>query len=338
MQTNGLVILTNTNSTTVLLLEAVRTIPPLRSLMRAAQHGIVRHGMLAISRVAPRWALKHAQTMFSTPPRFGHSVQERRLMDGASRLDISTPNGNLAAWRIGPIDAPAIILCHGWGGRGAQLRGFVTPLLNDGYQVVFFDHLGHGMSDGQQAALVDFWQGLEAVWDALIDHGIRVHGMVSHSLGGAAVASALRRSLTRKHVNAPAPRVVLIAPPASLIRYSRMFARYVGITERVRRAMQWRFEQRYGIPWEEFELPHSVATIDAPALIIHDRDDRETRFEGGVALARTWPGARLHATDGLGHRRILRDRVVISHTIDFLAGRVEFTRPIDTESQPAPIY
>ena len=77
------------------------------------------------------------------------------------------------------------------------------------------------MSDGRQVALVDFWHGLEAVWDTLVDQGIRVHGMVGHSLGGAAVASTLRRSLTRKHVNAPAPRVVLIAPPASLIRYSR---------------------------------------------------------------------------------------------------------------------
>ena len=102
--------------------------------------------------------------------------------------------------------------------------------------------------------------------------------------------------------------------------------------------MQWRFEQRYGVGWEEFELPHSVETIDTPALFIHDRDDQETRFEGGMALARTWPGARLHATNGLGHRRVLRDSAVINHTIDFLSDRVEVRRPKEEGLQPAPMY
>jgi pimeloyl-ACP methyl ester carboxylesterase len=276
--------------------------------------------------------------MFITPPRFDHSALERKLIASAVAVPIDTPYGRIAAWRVGDLSAPAVVLCHGWGGRGAQLRGFVAPLVNAGYQVVFFDHLGHGMSDGRQAALVDFWRGVEAVWDALIDRGITVHGMVSHSLGGAAVASALRRSLTRKHINAPTPRVVLIAPPASLIRYSKMFARYIGITERIRRAMQWRFEQRYGVSWEEFELPQSVESIVAPALFIHDRDDRETKFDGGLALAKTWPGARFVATSKLGHRRILRDSTVIHHAIDFLADRVEFRSAIETTDTPAPIY
>ncbi len=210
--------------------------------------------------------------------------------------------------------------------------------------MVLFDHIGHGHSDGQQAALVDFWRGLESVWDALIDRGVAVHGMVSHSLGAAAVGSALRRSLIRRHIEAPMPRVVLIAPPASLIRYSYLFARYLGIPERVRRAMQWRFEQRYGVAWEEFELPHSVSTITAPALFIHDSDDRETRLAGSIALASTWPDARLHATNGLGHRRILRDRTVIQNTVDFLTDQVEFQRPIGMRpigidhGQPAPLY
>jgi pimeloyl-ACP methyl ester carboxylesterase len=216
-------------------------------------------------------------------------------------------------------------------------------LIEADYQVVLFDHLGHGLSAGRQASLIDFWRGIEAVWDHLSDRGIVVRGMVAHSLGGAAVASALRRSLTRKHIEAPSPRVVLIAPPASLIRYSHLFARWLGISEQVRGAMQWRFEQRYGVSWEEFELPHSVDHIQAPALLIHDHDDRETRFEGGLALARAWPDARFHATNGLGHRRILRDKNVIQSTVDFIADRVEFQHPPaacerSAYAEPAPLY
>jgi pimeloyl-ACP methyl ester carboxylesterase len=326
------------NSTLVRLFAHVFTLPSWRKVRAGAQLALTRTRFGVMSRFAPRHALAEAQSLFITPPRFQHSHAEQKLIASATAIPINTPFGQLAAWRVGDPSAPAIVLCHGWGGRGAQLRGFVPPLVASGYQVVFFDHVGHGFSDGRQAALVDFWRGLEAVWDALLDRGVNVHGMVAHSLGGAAVASALRRSLTRKHINAPVPRVVLIAPPASLIRYSKMFARYVGITERIRHAMQWRFEQRYGVSWQEFELPHSVAGIRAPALFIHDKTDRETKFEGGLALASTWPDARFVATDKLGHRRILRDAKVINHTIDFLKDRVEFQRPTAIGTGPSPLY
>ncbi len=324
------------NSTTV------RFIKP-KIMWGTLQALMTRAGMQIVSAVAPRIALKTALDQFITPPRFAHSAAEKRLLADAEALHIATPFGALAAWRLGDASRPAVLMSHGWGGRGAQFRAFVPSLLDAGYQVVLFDQHGHGLSEGRQASLIDFWRGLEAVWDHLADKGIAVHGMVAHSLGGAAVGSALRRSLTRRHTGAPLPRVVMIAPPASLIRYSRLFARWLGISEPIRSAMQWRFEQRYGVNWEEFELPHSVSGIRAPALFIHDRDDRETRFDSGLALARVWPEARFYATHGLGHRRILRDHAVIQNTVDFLTGRVEFQRPPaagdrSVYAEPAPLY
>jgi pimeloyl-ACP methyl ester carboxylesterase len=300
-------------------------------------HWLSRLGMQSLSLVAPREALKRAASLFMTPPRFPHSAAELRLIETAREKRLTTPIGSIVTWRIGEAHRPAVLFSHGWGGRGAQFRAFVEPLVSAGYQVVLFDHLGHGMSDHRQAALVDLWRGIEAVWDDLADDHVRVEGMIAHSLGGAAVGSALRRHLSRKHVSLPAPRVVLIAPPASLIRYSKMFARYIGIPERIRRAMQWRFEQRYGVGWDEFELPHSVASIKAPALFIHDEDDRETAAAGSRALAATWPDARLLITHGLGHRRILRSKEVIASTVAFLRNSREFERPIENRSV-APLY
>lgn len=310
------------------------------SHLQHAQHALQRTAMYALATIAPRAALARALDLFITPPRYPFSVAELKLLDAARAKTVSTPYGDIATWRIGEPHRPAVVLCHGWGGRGAQLRAFVNPLLAAGYQVALFDHLGHGKSQHQRAALVDFWRGLEAVWDDLIDDGIPVHGMIAHSLGGAAAASACRRSLARRHVHAPAPRVVLIAPPASLIRYSRMFARYVGLPERVRRAMQWRFESRYGVSWEEFELPQSVNTIKAPALFIHDTDDRETKHAGSLALAQTWRDARLLTTSGLGHRRILASKEVISAAVDFLQDVCEFPLPPAnvTAESVAPLY
>jgi pimeloyl-ACP methyl ester carboxylesterase len=98
--------------------------------------------------------------------------------------------------------------------------------------------------------------------------------------------------------------------------------------------MQEGFERRLGRPWRDFELPQSVARIVAPALVIHDEEDREVAFSGGAALARAWPGARLVRTRGLGHRAILRGPGVVADTLDFLADRVVFPAPFE---QPAPI-
>jgi len=41
--------------------------------------------------------------------------------------------------------------------------------------------------------------------------------------------------------------------------------------------------------------------------VLHDRRDAEVPFAHGAALAAAWPGAALRPSDGLGHRRILRD-------------------------------
>lgn len=302
-----------------------------------------RAGMAVASKIAPRFAVKQAVEKFLTPPRFVRPLTETRLLANAAPFLVGTPNGNIAAWRFGNVNDPIVLLSHGWGGRGAQFRNFVQPLLDDCYQVVLFDHLGHGESDGRDSSLVMFWRGLEAVQAHLAGEGHAVFGLVSHSLGGAAVGCALRSHGRRTPF---AHKAVMIAPPSSLIGYSNVFAHYMGITERIRHAMQWRIEQRYGVAWRTFELPDAVNTITTPALIIHDHDDRMVPIESGMAVARAWTNARFHATRKLGHQRILRNREVVQHTIDFLSDRVKFQRPPALGEraaycevpQPAPLY
>jgi pimeloyl-ACP methyl ester carboxylesterase len=213
-----------------------------------------------------------------------------------------------------------VLLSHGWGGRGAQLRTFVRPLLDAGYQVAFFDHVGHGFSGGVVSTLVHFVEGLDAVARHLERDGARIAGVVGHSLGAAAIAAWLNGT-------GRAARAVLIAPPTSLERYSGHFARRLGIREPVRRAMQERFERALGREWKEFELPQSVAGVRAAALVVHDLDDREVSPRAGVALARAWRGARFLATRGLGHRGVLRDPEVARDVVDFIADRVVFPPP-----------
>jgi pimeloyl-ACP methyl ester carboxylesterase len=59
--------------------------------------------------------------------------------------------------------------------------------------------------------------------------------------------------------------------------------------------------------------------MTVPALIFHDRDDRDVPYAHGEEIAGAWPGAQLVPTSGLGHRAILRDPDVIRRTVTFLS-------------------
>src|SRR5450432_2750718 len=291
---------------------------------------------LAVSTVlAPRRAVDRAARLFSTPPRFAHTPLERDLLATGRGFVVDSTEGRVAAWRFGEGDRPAVILMHGWGGRGAQLRAFVPALVEAGYQAILFDHTGHGHSEGREASLVHFMKGLDAVARNVEAGGVKVAGIVAHSLGAAAATAWLNH--TRRGM-----RVVLIAAPTSLERYSGYFARRLGMAESIRRAMQQRFERRFGHRWDEFELPQSVARMNAHALVIQDADDRDVAAASGLALARAWHGARFLLTRGLGHRQILRDASVVADAVDFLLDRVQFAPPprrgeAFAYSAPAPI-
>ncbi len=279
-----------------------------------------RLSLAVTSALAPRTAVDQAARLFSTPPRFEHTARERELLALGTGYAVDTRYGPLAAWRFGRADRPIVLLVHGWGGRGAQLRAFVPVLVDAGYQVVIFDHVGHGYSEPRESTLVHFIAGIDAVVADAEGRGAKVVGVIGHSLGAAAAGSWLNR--TRREM-----RAVLIAPPTSVERYSGFFARKLGIPEPVRRAMQERFERSLGQHWSQFELPQAVADVRAQALVIHDAGDREVAQAGGIALARAWPGARFSATRGLGHRMILRDATVVRDAVDFLANEVEFAPP-----------
>jgi pimeloyl-ACP methyl ester carboxylesterase len=292
----------------------VRNLTPIAAIATLAWH---RLSLAVASVLAPEKAVDIAARLFSTPPRYPHTSGELELLATGQCFEVRLGSVTLAAWRFGGGERPAVVVSHGWGGRGAQLRSFVKPLVDAGYQVVLFDHAGHGLSGGGEATLVHFVQALEAVVDAVEAHGARVVGMIGHSLGSAAVAAWL-------NANGRELRAVLIAPPTSVERYSGFFARRLGLREPLRRAMQERIERRYGRRWQEFELPQSVANVRATALVVHDAEDDFVSIASGLALARAWRGARFVRTQGLGHRAVLRDAAVVRDAVDFIADRVVF--------------
>jgi pimeloyl-ACP methyl ester carboxylesterase len=122
-------------------------------------------------------------------------------------------------------------------------------------------------------------------------------------------------------------RLVLVAPVSNVMSGLDIFCRMAGVGPAVRAHMPRRVERVTRMAASQFDISARAAERDdlPPALVIHDATDKVLPFESGALVAAAWPGARLEATKGLGHNRILSDPGVISTTVAFLARQQSLT-------------
>ena len=210
---------------------------------------------------------------------------------------------------------PVVYLMHGWGGLGAQLGAFVTPLQDSGFRVVSFDAPAHGASDpgpsgpGRSHGL-EFGRALDAVAARFGP----AHTVVAHSMG------ALPALLAQLHGWLSTEQLVFLAPMRDLATHFDRFAEQIGMGPRVRRAMTAETERMVGYPVAGIDVLHLARQLPPVSLlVVHDRRDRETLHDDSVRLVDSWPGpARLISTEGLGHRRLLVDARVIRDVVGFV--------------------
>jgi pimeloyl-ACP methyl ester carboxylesterase len=280
------------------------------------------------SLLLPEFAAGLAERLFLTPPKPRPSESAFFDFLDARASYVEHRGRHLASWRWGPADAPAVLLAHGWGGRASQMRAFVAPLLAAGYRVIAYDQPAHGMSEGRITGLPDFADALGAV----ARHHGGVHGIVAHSLGAAGAAIAVSRGLAPR-------RVVLLGAPSDFVGYTRQFARWHWMPERLRGLMQSAIEERFGVTMAELELARLAPRLRTPALLIHDLRDPVAPWSQGAQVARAWPGARLLTTEGLGHGRILESGAATRAAADFISGKSDIA-PLAAPAlpNPAPLY
>jgi pimeloyl-ACP methyl ester carboxylesterase len=123
-----------------------------------------------------------------------------------------------------------------------------------------------------------------------------------------------------------AAAAVFVGPAADLDGPATRFTATLGFSREVGEAMRRRIEAHAGQPFAAFDVTALAPALAAPLLVIHDRADGEVPWQHGRAIAHAWRGAGLLMTDGLGHRRILRDRDVVAAAVAFLAARTEERR------------
>ncbi len=273
--------------------------------------GLLRLALGAIQRLWPALAVRAASALFLTPLPPKWINRGKAWGQGWRRETWPFENTTLTVYALwGAPESAVALLAHGWGGHAGQMRPLAEALAAQGLRPVIVEMPGHGHSAGWQSTMPQFARAIDYVSARLRQQGDTVRVLVAHSLGASAGAYALARAL-------PVERLVLLAPAASPPAYTHLFAQVFGLSERTRAAMQRRIEAREAILMPLFEAGAVGPAIAVPTLVVHDRNDTINCFADGQAYADAVAGSQLLATEGLGHRKLLKDEQVIARVAAF---------------------
>jgi pimeloyl-ACP methyl ester carboxylesterase len=271
---------------------------------------VLKLAMRILSKLYPPLAAKIGLMLFLTPPRHGatKNKREKELRSRAATSSVETPTTPVSVYVWGK--GPAVLLAHSWGGRGTQLGAFVDVLVPLGYKVVAFDGPAHGSSPGQRTDMIEFSAAINAVEK---QHG-PLYAVIGHSFGAATSLLCIRSFKLR------AKKLVLIGCIAHGQWAIETFGEVLGLDRAVVERMQSILEERHShsLKWKALAMPEMARDSDIPLMIVHDVDDKEVPYDHAMAIHAMVPSARLIATRGNGHRRIVRDPEVIRQVVQFL--------------------
>ncbi len=246
---------------------------------------------------------------FSAPPR----MTDLPVPAGGESFEVLAEGHAVRGmvWGEGPV----VYLMHGWGGRGSQFGALVEPLVEAGRRVVMFDAPNHGESEhGPSGARtsngMEFAKALDAVF---CEHG-PAEAVVAHSMGTISTYLALRFGWLGTE------RLVFVAPMVEFSSLLEQFRQALGFGPRTRRALDREVDEFVGLAVRDFDARVQAAQVEPrPTLVITDRGDRQTPYADVVDFAQSIE-APLITTEGLGHRKVLRDPEVVRTVVEFVTG------------------
>ena len=282
----------------------------------AWQLRLIRFGFQTLGRLFPGLAAKFAFRLFATPTvRAKHRTSDE-ILESARIFDVLYGKRILKGYAWGPREgAPTVLLVHGWNSRGTALRTFVPDLLERGYRVVAMDGPAHGHSDGKRTHLIDFAGGVRAMLNHLDD----VHGIITHSFGGASTVYALGHLLPERAIE----KLVLIGVPAKMTRVFEHSVRVLALPPNVARRFVEIPQRILGVSFEEFDTAAYKDRMNVnDILVIHDRTDAVVNFKSAEENYRELSRASLLVTEGYGHYRMMKNPDLIHAVVEFVDRRV----------------
>ena len=276
---------------------------------------MMRHTAQISQFLSTAFAAKIAWRWFLTPYPFKIPDRERPLEERFGAPTMYThPNGLKYPVHTLGSGPKKVLLVHGWGGRFTQFSALFAhleatqPHFLEEYTLIGFNALAHRGAEGKRTMMPEFGECMAQIQS---QYG-HFHAIIAHSLGcNAALYAQVDLGFTADHQ-------VLIAPPRLISGMVGLFCKAVGFNSKVHDRITANLKKVHGADFDSFSAPGLAAQNSIPALVFHDLNDNDTPIAMGRSVGEALVNGTYIETQGLGHRRILRDPGVLSQIADFV--------------------
>jgi pimeloyl-ACP methyl ester carboxylesterase len=264
-----------------------------------------------LEKLSPQKAAASVLQLFFTPYITHRKAERPAVFHKAEKL-FFTFNGNMvrgSKWTCNKQAAKTILICHGMNSCSYRFEKYVQLLLNNHFNVLAFDALGHGQSAGKYLNAVVYSEMIVQIENK---YG-PVDGIIAHSIAGMATTFAMERIKDEKK------KIILIAPAAETSSQVDIFFKMLHLSDSFRNFFNEEILRTRALPVSWYSSIRAVKNFNAPVLWIHDTDDNICPYKDTLDLQKeNLPHIKFITTNGLGHNKIHRDAKVQKMVMDFL--------------------
>jgi hypothetical protein len=192
-----------------------------------------------------------------------------------------------------------IYLTHGWSSKATDFTEIITALKNlDDVQIIAFDALGNGSSEGELSNLLLYVKPLEAI--------INTYGMpqilIGHSLGVMANVVALKEFQEQPEL------LISITPVAKLEQNFTGMMNHAGVSPEKQVSWFNAFEDNYKFPVRYFDMK-TLYELSASTkhIVFYDEQDELLPYVQLAEFLKQQPQIITEAFNGAGHYKILKE-------------------------------
>lgn len=202
-----------------------------------------------------------------------------------------------------------ILICHGWADTTQSMQTIIKSFVDKGYSVWAMDHVGHGKSEGNESHLFAYIDGLKNAIHTIEYNYAPVIGVVAHSAGAAAVLNLDDDFLKSR-------KFAVLGIPIKFFESMYNQMEMMGIHHKILTNLLNDLSMSFGLNWQELNPNQHEDKIGDHFLFVHDKDDEISPFDELKSFLKNCT-SKLIVTEGLGHRKILKDEKVINQLVEF---------------------
>jgi pimeloyl-ACP methyl ester carboxylesterase len=261
-----------------------------------------------LSSISKKKAAKELFQLFCTP--LTKSIDNNSIKN-AEKISFVFKTYAIRGYRWNAGQSKKALILHGFSSASHKFKHFVQPLIDKGYEVIAYDCIAHGLSDGSNTNAVEY---SEMIIEIIKNEGV-IDSFIAHSFGGLALCLALEQTPHSSQTKA-----VLIAPATESTTALNMVFKLLKLDDaNVKKEVHQLIFDIAGKPIEWFSVRRAIKNINAQILFFQDEDDTITPMSDAIKVKQdNHKHVNFVTTKKLGHQRIYHDESVKNTLLNFL--------------------